>query len=112
MFTIPTNLDILEFIAQHLNMSALTNEAIDESVKHHPDVQKNPEKAQGRNKFLTELSDLNIIRSRLVGLAPAIAKQIASYSSYDDNIKEESAAYLEKQLRLLESVYNTILHSH
>lgn len=107
MFTIPTNLDILDFITQHLDTSALTEEAIDESAKVY-DVPKNAKKAQGRNKFLTELGDLNIIRSRLVGLAPAIAKQVASYSSYDDDIKEECAAYLEKQLRLLESTYNVI----
>ncbi|MCS3793673.1 hypothetical protein [Aeromonas hydrophila] len=107
MFTIPTNLDILDFIAQHLDTSALTVESIDESAKVY-DVPKNAKKAQGRNNFLKDLRDLNIIRSRLVGLAPAIAKQVASYSSYDDDIKEECAAYLEKQLRLLESTYNVI----
>lgn len=107
MFTIPTNLDILDFIAQHLDTSALTVESIDESAKVY-DVPKNAKKAQGRNNFLKDLHDLNIIRSRLVGLAPAIAKQVASYSSYDDDIKEECAAYLEKQLRLLESTYNVI----
>ncbi|MGT4070878.1 UNVERIFIED_CONTAM: hypothetical protein I5919_18860 [Aeromonas hydrophila] len=108
MFTIPTNLEVLEFIAQHLDVSGLTEEALNESVKHHPDVLGNVEKAQGRNNFLKDLRDLNIIRSRLVGLAPAIAKQVASYSSYDDDIKEECTAYLEKQLRLLESTYNVI----
>ncbi|MFQ2050724.1 hypothetical protein [Aeromonas hydrophila] len=107
MFTIPTNLDILDFIAQHLDTSALTVESIDESAKVY-DVPKNAKKAQGRNNFLKDLHDLNIIRSRLVGLAPAIAKQVASYSSYDDDIKEACAAYLEKQLRLLESTYNVI----
>lgn len=108
MFTIPTNLDILEFIAQHLDVSGLTEDALNESVKHHPDVPGNVEKPQGRNKFITELGNLNIIRSRLTGLTPAIAKQIASHSGYDEDINKECAAYLEKQLRFLESVYNII----
>ena len=109
MFKIPSNQDILDFIAQHVDVEMISESfnkmSVEAGGEGKPVIKI---RTGGRKRYLTELSSINEVRRRVDMLVPLIAQQIADLSSDDIEIKNQCANDVFKQLRLLECVYNVI----
>lgn len=112
MFKVPTNQDILDFIAQHVDVEViakgLKERTHQEGSRSDTCVEGMGMRTKGRSKYLSELSDFNQIRGRVDDLVPAISLQMARLSSDDIETQQRCADHLFKQFRLLECVYSSI----
>lgn len=112
MFKLPTNHDLLEFIAQHVDIE-MTTKILDASMHQGGRGSDACEeimdmRPKGRNKFLSELSVFNKVRGRVDGLAPIIAMLMANLSSDGMEAQKKCVDHVLKQFRLLECTYDSI----
>lgn len=107
MFKLPKNQEILEFIAQHINVEVMHDVANDGQMSKNDSSSQNI-KPKGRNRFFTEISDFNKLRGRVERLVPLLTSQMAMLSSDNVDVQKQCSDHVFKMLRMLECVYNSI----